>query len=187
MKKPKTWLYPLLWIGAILLLCVTAFAIWFYHEFRGELHRPSEAEVREQFARHKSDYLAFVTLIEKDPSVTYIGGDGIVGMGGEPQRLVPAYRDLIHKIDACEVLVREDGSIEFCLGGLGTLAIGPESSAGVRYVPEHPRPVQPGWTQTIITSLEDSKLPQENHAVATGLYVVPIEPHWFVYRLEIPD
>jgi hypothetical protein len=179
MKKLKIWLYSLLWLAAILMLCVGAIIAWTW----GKNHRPSEAEVRDQFAKHKSDYLAFVALLEKDPSVDYVGGDGVVRSAGAHQGSVPAYRDLIHKIGAVDVLVREDGSIEFNLGGSGG-AICSDSYAGVRYVPENKRGVRAGWTQTAVTSLEDSKLPQENNAVASGLYVVPIEPHWFVYRFE---
>jgi hypothetical protein len=44
-----------------------------------------------------------------------------------------------------------------------------------------------GWTQQVVDSLESAKLPQERESVASGLYVVPIEPDWFIYRLEIQE
>jgi hypothetical protein len=33
----------------------------------------------------------------------------------------------------------------------------------------------------------DEQLPKEKGQVATGLYVVPIEPHWYVYRSEYQE
>jgi hypothetical protein len=41
--------------------------------------------------------------------------------------------------------------------------------------------------QTVVTSLDSAKLPQEKGNVASGLYVVPIEPEWFVYRYEYQE
>jgi len=39
----------------------------------------------------------------------------------------------------------------------------------------------------VVTSLDSAKLPQEKGAVASGLYVVPIEPEWFIYRFEYQE
>ncbi len=39
----------------------------------------------------------------------------------------------------------------------------------------------------MVTSLKDANMPQENGSVASGLYVVPIEPEWFIYRFEYQE
>jgi hypothetical protein len=97
-------------------------------------------------------------------------------MDGLHSRLIPEYRHLIRKIGAKFVIVGEDGSIEFSLYGFGC-AICSDSYMGVRYVPKDRRTVaRAGWEHTVVTSLDSAKLPQEHGAVASGLYVVPIEP-----------
>jgi hypothetical protein len=88
------------------------------------------------------------------------------------------------KIGAKHATIREDGSMEFALWGDGC-AICDDSYMGVRYYPkDHKVDSSVEWTQTVVTSLDSAKLPQEKGAVATGLYVVPIEPEWFIYRFE---
>jgi hypothetical protein len=150
-------------------------------------HLPSEQSVRQQFQSHRADYIRFVTLLQKDPSATQVDGDGKVDIDGVHSRFVPEYRDLIRKIGAKSVIVREDGSMEFTLGGSGC-AICSDSYMGVRYYPKNLKSVShPGWTQTVVASLDSAKLPQEKGSIASGLYVVPIEPEWFIYRLEIQE
>jgi hypothetical protein len=39
----------------------------------------------------------------------------------------------------------------------------------------------------LVNSLDSATLPKEKGMVATGLYVMPIEPNWFVYRLEYQE
>lgn len=163
---------------------------WFIMSFGGwpwEHYLPPERRVRQQFENHRADYIRLVNLLQKDPSATYIGSDGRVDIDGVRERFVPEYKDLIHKIGAKFVTVSEDGSMEFALWGFGC-AICSDSYMGVRYFPKnHKVDVRPGWTQTVVTSLDSAKLPQENGSVASGLYVTPIEPEWFIYRLEIQE
>jgi len=124
----------------------------------------------------------------QDPSATFIGSDGNVNIDGVHSRFVQEYRDLIHKIGAKFVTAGEDGSVNFTLGGFGC-ALCSDSYMGVRYQPKEPKKVYPGWMQRMqaVTSLESTRLPQENGSVAPGFYVVPIEPDWFIYRLEIQE
>lgn len=63
-------------------------------------------------------------------------------------------------------------------------AICSDSYMGIRYYPTDHTPDQPGWSQIIVSSLEDGRLPWDNGGVASGLYVKAIEPEWFVYRFE---
>jgi hypothetical protein len=59
---------------------------------------------------------------------------------------------------------------------------------GVRYYPkDHKAGSSVEGTQTVVTSLNSAKLPQAKGGVASGLYVVPIEPEWFVYRYEYQE
>ena len=78
------------------------------------------------------------------------------------------------------------GSMEFTLGGYGG-PISSDSYIGVRYFPKNPIGSPPGWTQTLVSSLDSTKLPQENGSVAIGLYVVAIEPEWFIFCFEYQE
>jgi hypothetical protein len=181
----KIALYSCLFLVGLCLLIPVSFRLWLKYEY----HLPPGQRVRKQFENNRADYIQFVTLLQRDRSarVIVIDGDGKVGIDGLHRRLVPEYRDLIRKIGAKDVIVREDGSIEFALWGFGC-AICSDSYMGVRYYPKDPKPGSPaGWEQTVVTSLDSAKLPQEKGAVATGLYVVPIEPEWFIYRLEYQE
>lgn len=172
-------------LSAVGLFLLVAVGLWWW--WTPHYYLPPQQHVHQQFENHRSDYTRFVALLEKDPSAKYIDSDGKVDIDGIHSRFVPEYRDLIRKIGAKFVMVREDGSMEFALWGDGG-AIMSDSYMGVRYYPKNLKAVShPGWTQTMVASLESAKLPQENGSVASGLYVVPIEPEWFIYRLEIQE
>jgi hypothetical protein len=176
----------LLYVGlsAVGLLLIVGFSVWWWlmpHYYLA----PDQRVVVQQFKSDRADYLRLVTLLREDQSARYISSDGKVDdIDGSRGRLVPEYRELIRKIGAKHVIIREDGSMEFALWGDGC-AICSDSFVGVRYYPKDHKAVSSvGWTQTVVTSLDSAKLPQEKGAVATGLYVVPIEPEWFIYRFE---
>lgn len=143
--------------------------------------------MREQFQSNRADYFQFVALLQRDQSARFIDEEGRVDGNTARSRQVPEYRDLIRKIGAKFVMVREDGSIEFPLYGFGC-AICSDSFMGVRYAPKvRKTDASSGWEPTIVGSLDGARLPQEKGAVASGLYVVPIEPEWFIYRLEYQE
>jgi len=170
---------------AVGLLLIAGFSFWWWLRPRHSL--PPEQHVVEQFESNRADYIRFVTLLRKDQSVRYVGGDGKAEIDGGHGRLVPEYRELIGKIGAKYVIVREDGSMEFALWGNGCATCS-DSYMGVRYYPKDHKVVPSvEWTQTVVTSLDSAKLPQEKGAVASGLYVVPIEPEWFIYRFEYQE
>ncbi len=188
-RLPKILLYSCLFSVGLCLLAPISFLLWLKYEHHLPPDLPPEQDVRKQFESNRADYIQFVTLLQRDQSahVIVIDSDGKVDIDGLHRRLVPEYRDLIRKIGAKYVLIREDGSIEFSLYGSGC-AICSDSYMGVRYYPKDPKTGPPGgWRQTVVTSLESAKLPQEKGAVATGLYVVPIEPEWFIYRFEYQE
>jgi len=171
-KKFKVLLYVcLLTVGLVGLFLLVGIGWWLWPEFR--LPLPSEQQMRQQFQSRKADYIRLVTLLKKDPSAKYVSVNGNT-----------EYQILARKIGIKDVIIREDGSIEFALWGYGG-TIEDDSYMGVRYFPaDHKIDSSAGWTQTVVTSLVSAKLPQENGSVATGLYVVAIEPEWFIYRFE---
>ena len=180
----KTILKVLLYVclSAVGLFLIVEFSFWWW--LRPHYYLPPEQRVVQQFESNRADYIRFVALLRKDQSTRYVGSDGKVDIDGTHGRLVPEYRYLISKIGAKYVIIREDGSMEFALWGDGC-AVCSDSYMGVRYYPEdHKADSSVGWTQTVVTSLDSAKLPQQKGAVASGLYVVPIEPEWFIYRLE---
>jgi hypothetical protein len=168
---------------SLFLLAIVCSPLWLKYEY----HLPPEQRVHEQFESNRADYIRFVTLLRKDQSARFIDSDGKVDIDGLHGRIVPEYRYLIRKIGAKDVMIREDGSMEFALWGFGC-TICSDSYMGVRYVPmDRKRDIPAGWEQTVVTSLDSAKLPQEKGAVASGLYVVPIEPEWFIYRFEYQE
>jgi hypothetical protein len=169
LKPLKFLLYACLGIFGSVFLIVAGLIILNTWEY----HLPSEQHVSHQFEDHRADYLRLVALLQKDPSATYINSDGNVDIDGTNYRFVQDYRDLIRKIGAKFVTVRQDGSIEFAMAGNGC-TICPDSYMGVRYFPKN-HGTTAGWTQRVVRSLESDRLPQENGSVASGLYVVPIE------------
>lgn len=76
--------------------------------------------------------------------------------------------------------------MEFDLYGFGCV-ICSDSYMGVRFFPNNHKTNTDEWVPTVVGSLDSTKLPQDNGAVASGLYVVPIEPEWFVYRFEYQE
>jgi hypothetical protein len=169
-------------VGLCLLALVSS-SLWFRYEYQ----LPREQRVRNQFENSRTDYIQFVTLLQKDQSTHFIDATGRVDIDGSHSRLVPEYRDLIRKIGAKNVIIGEDGSVEFALYGFGC-AICSDSYMGVLYVPRDPRKnAHAAEEHTVVTSLDSAKLPQEHGSVATGLYVVPIEPEWFLYRSEYQE
>lgn len=168
-------------LSAVALLVVGLGFLW---RLMPHYYLPPQQRVVQQFESNKADYIRFVALLRKDQSARYVGSDGKVDIDGTRGRLVPEYRDLIRKIGAKNVTIGEDGSVEFALWGDGC-AICDDSYMGVLYYPkDHKLDSSAGSTQTVVTSLESAKLPQEKGGVASGLYVVPIEPEWFIYRSE---
>jgi hypothetical protein len=157
---------------------------WAYVKMLYDL--PTGQQVLHQFQTRRADYVRFVELVKSDPSARFVDGDGGVDIGGVKRREVPEYRQLIRNIGARFVIISDDGSVEFALWGSGC-AICSDSYMGVRYVPlDHEAP-HGGWQQTEVASLDSSKLPQENGSVASGLYVVSVEPKWFIYRFEYQE
>jgi hypothetical protein len=186
-KKLKVTLWILISLGGLFLLIGGGLFIGLLFWSGSESRLPSEQYVRQQFQEHKADYIQFARLLKNDPSSRFIDGDGKVDIDGVHEHLVPQYRDLVRKLGVKSVIVREDRSIEFELGGHGG-TIESDSYIGIRYFPDdHGTNSNGGYDQILVHSLDSAALPQENGSVATGLYVVPIEPEWFVYRFEYQE
>ncbi len=151
-------------------------------------HLPSDEYARREFNRHRDAYRRIVALLEKDRGAKYIGPEGDENPEPfHPGRIVPEYRQFLKNVGANEIMVRDDGAIEFELWGSGG-AIVSDSYKGMRYQKEgSTRKQSGGWTPTAVRSLDDAKLPHENGRVATGLYIVPIERDWSIYRFEYQE
>jgi hypothetical protein len=98
-----------------MLLCCGAYLFFLAPNY----YLPPQQRVVQQFESNRADYIRFVDLLRKDPSVRSVGGNGKVDVDGMHRRLVPEYRDLMGKIGAKYVIVRENGSMEFALWGDG--------------------------------------------------------------------
>jgi hypothetical protein len=173
--------------SAVGLLLIAGLGFWWWLMRMPHYYLPPEQRVVQQFETNRTDYIRFVALLRDDQSVRYVGADGKVDFfDGKHGRVVPEYRELIRKIGAKFVVVSEDGSMEFALWGDGC-AICSDSYMGARYYPKDHKAGSSVEAQTVVTSLDSAKLPHEKGSVASGLYVVPIEPEWFVYRYEYQE
>ena len=166
-------------VGLLLLLSAGVFA-W----MRWEQHLPSDQEARRQFDSHRTEYIRFASRLRQDMQVGIIGSDGIVSGAAEHAGPVAEYRDIMRSLGAKQIIVGEDGSVEFVLWGFGC-AICSDSYKGLRYAPvDFKADARRGWMPKLVNSLDGNNLPQANGSVDDGLYVVQIEPEWFIFRLE---
>lgn len=183
----KTTLKILLYVclsaaGLMLIVVVGAFA-W----IRWQYHLPDDRQARQQFDTHRAEFIRFAALLRQDPTATLIDSNGVVDSYTNHAREAPEYRDLMRRTGTKEVYVRPDGSIEFQLWGFGCAPCS-DSFKGVRYFPIDGKSSSGnGWVPKLVSSLEGEDLRREKGAIADGLYVVQIEPEWFIYRLEIDD
>jgi hypothetical protein len=179
----KVLLYVGLSLFGLIAVLLLAFGAW----IRWQYHLPSDQRAREHFVSHKADFDRFAALLLQDPGAKMIVPGGEVDPYGPLARYVPAYSDLIHKIGAKGVFVRPDGAIEFELWGYGCAPC-TDSFKGIRFAPigGHPRYPYGGAPQTV-RSLEDKDLPKDHGVVADGLYVIPLDDQWSIYRAQISD
>ena len=154
---------------------------------RWEQHLPSDQEARREFDSHRREYVRFASILRQDPRVGIVGSDGVVSGDTQHAGPVAQYRDMMRSLGVKQIIVGEDGAIEFVLWGSGC-AICSDSYKGLRYVPEDFKAdARRGWVPKWVKSLDSDSLPQANGSVDDGLYVVPIAPGWFIYRLEIHE
>lgn len=168
-------------VGVLLLFAAVGIKglIWW------ERRLPSEQAAREYFVSHRSAYVRLASLIRQHQEVRFVSSDGTVDPATSHARVLPELHELLREVGAKNVLIREDGSMEFAIWGFGC-TICSDSYMGVRYLPrQYDVHAHPGWTAEPVKSLSSKDLPQEDDSVADGLYVVQIEPAWFIYRLEI--
>lgn len=177
----------LLYVGFSIfsLLVVSALVAWAW--LRWEYHLPGAQTVRQQFVSHRTDYIRFVSLLRQDPGAKVIDINGNVDAYTSHTRHVPEYYELMRRIGAKSVMVRQDGSIEFQLWGFGCAPC-TDSFMGMRYslIGGPPQP-DGGWAPKSVNSLDDADLPKDKGAVADGLYVIPIDSEWSIYRLQVSD
>jgi hypothetical protein len=184
-RNMKAVIKVLLYVGlsALGLLVVSVLAFWGW--MRWEYRLPSEQTAREHFERHRVDYVRFASLLQQDPGAKVINPNGDVDAYTDRARHVPEYHDLIRKIGAKSVMVRGDGSIEFEVWGFGCAPCH-DSFMGLRYFRvDGPPHGFSGWPPKLVASLDDKTLPKERGVVADGLYVLPLDREWSIYRLEI--
>jgi hypothetical protein len=147
---------------------------------------PSERRLRLQFASHRADYVRFVALLRSDRSTKSVDSDGMADTDGIHKRLVPEYRDLVRKIGAKSVAIEGDGSVDFELWGHGC-AICSDYYRGVLYLPKGYMVDRGGYRLKVVDTFDSDKLPQERGSVASGLYVIAIDPEWHIYRYEYQE
>jgi hypothetical protein len=166
--------------GIVLLGLMAVLTVWGCMKWQYHLPPPEQAAL--QFQQHRPDFIRLASLLRKNPSGIVPKDGGWVDVDKDPD-----CRALARAIGSKFVTVYTDGSMNFALWGFGG-AIMSDSYLGVRYYPsDHRTDIRPGWTHTVVNSLRSDELPQEHRSVATGLYVVPIEPEWFIYRQEYQE
>jgi hypothetical protein len=167
-------------LAALVVVGVFAFIRWQYH-------LPSDQKARQQFAEHKADFVRFASMLGRDKRPRVINGNGDDDAFRKGGGATAEYHDLMSTIGAKAVYVRPDGSIEFELWGFGCAPCS-DSFKGIRYSPVGAKPQADfQWTPKLEASLDTERLPKEKGVVPDGLYVVPLDTEWSIYRLEISD
>jgi hypothetical protein len=152
-----------------------------------EYHLPSDQTARQRFEEHKVDFEGFAAKLRQDQRPRVINRDGIDDAFENDAREVPEYRDLMSRIGAKAVYVRPDGSIEFELWGFGC-GICTDSFKGLRFAPIDSHSQYPyGGAPIVVSSLKDESLPKTSGAVADGIYVLPVDREWSIYRMQITN
>jgi hypothetical protein len=172
-------------ITGLFALIVAGFFAW----TRWQYHLPSDQSARQYFQDHRADFIRFVELLEKDAVPKRIAPNGVVELLVPPASRIanPGYQELMSNIDAREVFVRPNGTIEFELWGFGCAPC-TDSFKGMLYVPANGRSIaNDPWAPISVNSLNDESLPKQNGAIADGVYVIPLESKWFIYRAQIGD
>lgn len=154
---------------------------------RWEYHLPSDQKAHQHFEDHRAAFVRFASMLRQDPRARIINKNGVDDAFEKDARTVPEYRELMRSIGADAVYVRPDGSIEFQLWGFGCAPCS-DSFKGIRYSPLGAKPHTTfEWVPQVVGSLDSQDLPKAKGAVADGLYVIPLEPEWSIYRVEISD
>jgi hypothetical protein len=165
-------------------------SVWSYFVSCGwDYSLPTWQTAQQRFVSHRADFVRFAFLLRQDPSIKIIDANGNADKWTNHARYVPEYHDLMRRIGAKSVMVRPDGSIEFQLWGFGCApCTDSDSFMGMRYSPINGRPpTRYGSAPKLVKSLDDASLPKDKGAVADGLYVIPLDAQWSIYRLEISD
>lgn len=131
---------------------------------------PGQTTLKRQFESHRAEYTRFVKLLQGDP---YLKAKSAHVETGDDA--VPEYRELARTLGAKRIDVWEDGSIDFVQkingGSIMTMTY-----VGIRYVPHGWKPPADMYKQTVIGSLNEVET-----GILYGLYVVPVEPYWYVF------
>jgi hypothetical protein len=179
----KTMIFVSLGTASLFLIAAVGVFAW----IRWQHHLPNDREARQQFESHRVEFVHFVSLLKQDSTATMIDSNGVVDVYTNHARAVPEYLELMRRTGAKAVYVRADGSIEFQQWGFGCAPCS-DSFKGMRYFPLDGKSSSgSGWVPKLVSSLDGEDLPKENGAIADGLYVMQIEPEWFIYRLEVDD
>jgi hypothetical protein len=179
----KILFYTVLPAASLLLLAVVGVIAF----MRWEYHLPSDQQARQQFEDHRAEFVRFASLLRQDQRPRVIDRNGVDDAFDKSARAVPEYRELMRSTGAKAVYVRPDGSMEFQLWGFGCAPCA-DSFKGIRFQPMGGHPQYPyGGAPILVSSLKDESLPKNKRAVADGLYVVPLDREWSIYRLEISD
>jgi hypothetical protein len=181
----RTLLIACLSIAGIFALVVAGFFVW----TRWLYHLPSDQSARQHFQDNRADFIRFAELLEKDTVPKRITPNGLVELLVPPASHIqnPSYQELMSNIGAKEVFVRPNGTIEFELWGFGCAPC-TDSFKGMLYVPASRRSIaNDPWVPISVNSLNDESLPKQNGAIADGVYVLPLESKWFIYRAQLGD
>ena len=159
---------------------LVAFA-WYSMPIRGYL--PSDRQARVVFDQRRTSFDRAAEVLQKEKCVGVIASDGT---SSNPMCSIPVAirRALVQETGAKTIVLGDDGSMEFALWGTGC-AICSDSYKGFLYLPTGARPGQVrGWVPAFAISLEDDALPKANGKVSDGLYLLPIDSEWAIFRIK---
>ena len=172
-------------VAAGLRLCAFAGYVSLLSDCGSSARLPSDAEMRQIFAKHEGDLVRLVSMSEEDkhvtriaPGFTYLDTDGRwprenIGLSRTRWN---EYRTLFRKTGALEGISRSETSpsaVYFMIKGIGSALEGSEK--GFVFSREPLRP-----TVEALDSMPKSLFDANGNAVG----FVPLKTNWYIYRQE---
>ena len=151
--------------------------------FQWRTRLPSDRQVRTVFDERRASFDRAAAMLQNAQCAGIIASDGSAG-NATCSIPIETRRVLMQQTGAKSIVLRGDGSSEFVLWGTGC-TICSDSYKGLRYSAANPKSDQlREWVPVVARSLETNDLPKTNGTVSEGLYVVPIDGRWSIFRFE---
>jgi hypothetical protein len=160
-------------------ICIVAFcvvsALLFWKADPFYLRAPSDQELIALYREHRSAFAELKHMAAEDAkSMGYFNAGDLTKL---PVLRQQEYKRLIHEIHPCtgisiwQIGIGPDNAVRFEAASGGLLAIGPEWSKGIEYIPDDYK----NHGARLLHSLDNPG------TLSEGIYLREVEPNWYIY------